>query len=383
MRRFSGGVANLHMAQINKSFFALIAVVVILGFLGGVVGELWLNGFLLPDPYLSFKSYADLSHKIDELMQGQPRGKGLNQEDVAINEVASRVKPAIVKLYRYKKFTPAVSNSLLPGEFVGVAAIITNDGWLMTSWQNVLSEKGKFFAVTDDHRIFETSKIVAEKRARVVFLKIEANNLPVMEFSLRHDLVNGQAVLAFNGAGGLKKTSVQKLYYSELTNLNSFVHGSEDGYKDIQLSAAVGDEFLGSPVITLEGKMAGLILSGADRALPLDPLTAIMKATVQGEKMVRPYLGVSFYDLSEIMNPGITEARGAQIVAGGVKYDSPANGILLSRDIILKVENEELSAKKNLPELISQYHPGDSVKLLIKRDNQEKEVELKLGELSD
>ncbi|NQT49685.1 serine protease, partial [Candidatus Kuenenbacteria bacterium] len=140
----------------------------------------------------------------------------------------------------------------------------------------------------------------------------------------------------------------------------------------------VEEEFLASPVITLDGKVAGLLQSESGLVTPIDHLTEIMKEVVQGQEWQQPYLGIKFYDLAEVLNPQVSEVKGAKIVNQGIKSDSPAKGILQAGDIILKIENEELSANKNLTELISQYKPGNSIRFWVKRGEDEQEFEITL-----
>ncbi len=365
------------MQNIRKSFIALVVIVVALGFAGGVVGELWVNSFLLPDPYLSFKSYSDLSYKIDELIQGQVQKNEVADLDVGVNKAIQKARPTIASVYRFRNFSKNAIASLLPGDLLGQAVIITNNGWLVTSSQLAVSQADVYYVVTNDQKVYQTKKIIIDNEIGVAFLKIEANNLPVMEFKLRQDTVDGQAVFLFGPAGEIFSTSINNKYYSELNTQNDYIHSSEEFYKYIMLQEKSDKQYEGSPAIGLDGKMIGLVGHEAGLILPINHLTDLMKASVQGETWKRPYLGVQFYDLSEIINPEIVETKGAEIKA--VKSDSPAKGLLLAQDIILKVESEELSATKNLTELISQYQQGETIKLSVKRNDQEQEISVKLA----
>ena len=362
----------------KKKFYILVTVVVVLGFLGGVVGELWINSFLMPDPYLTFRSYSDLSYKIDELVQGQQQVKNLDEHDVAVQDMLEKVKPVNVKLYKYKTFSPSLFNTLLPSELIAQGVIITSDGWLMTT-SSAINKYSKFWVVTDDHQVFASQELVVDKLTDTAYIKIEASNLPVAEFALRNDLINGQPLYLFDGRDGIFNSSIQTLIHSNTAGLNDYVHNSEQFYKYLTLTDSLSTKFLGSTVANLDGKVIGLVQNVSGQIIPINHLTTVMTTVVKGEDWVQPYLGIRFYDLSEVISPEIDSKKGIQITKQGIQANSPAKGKLLAGDIILKVESDDLSSRVNLPELLAAYKAGDTIKFYVKRGDQDLEIEVELG----
>jgi len=359
----------------------MVAVIVILGFLAGVVGELWINGFLMPDPYLNFKRYSDLSKKIDDLIvKQQDTKKEAQGADKLLNDTVEKIRPTVVKIYKYKKFTNKQISSLLPDEFLGLGTIVTNDGWIITNNLVSKNEKDKYFIVTNENKIFESQENVRDQKTGVVFLKIAANNLSVIDFSLKYDTVNGQQVFLFGAGDDLQLENIDKLNYFDNQDFSSYLHKSEVFYKYIHLGEALPASYLGSPVVTLNGKMIGLYSSVDGLVLPVDYFKGLLKNVGKNEIYIWPYLGINFYDLSEIINPDLSGNKGALINSiKDINVDSPAKGILLTQDIILKVENEEVNANKNLVELLMQYRPDEKINLTVKRGTEEKVVEVQLG----
>ncbi|MBT5337844.1 serine protease [Candidatus Falkowbacteria bacterium] len=362
----------------KKKFYIFVTIIVVLGFLGGVVGELWINSFLMPDPYLTFRSYSDLSYKIDELVQDQQQVKNLDENEIAVQKMLEKVNPVNVKLYKYKNFSPGLFNTLLPGELIAQGVIITSDGWLMTT-SSAINKYSKFWVVTDDHQVFVSQALVIDKLTDTAYIKVEASNLPVAEFALRNDLINGQPLYVFDDQTGILNSSVQNLIYNNAVGLNDYIHSSEQFYKYITLADSLSVNFLGSPAVNLDGKVVGLVQNVNGKIIPINHLTAVMKTVVKGEDWVQPYLGIRFYDLSEIISPEINTKKGIQIINQGIRSNSPAIGKLFVGDIILKVESDELSSHVNLPEVLAQYKAGDTVKFYVKRDDQDLEIEVELG----
>lgn len=365
------------MKKFDNPFIITIVAALLVGFLAGVVGELWLNSFLLPSPYLNFKSYADLSRKIDELISGERR-QGINEFDSARDKMLGKIRPAVVELYRGNNVSAKTPGNLQANNFLGRAAIITSDGWLMAALETVGPAKNNLWAVTAEHQVVSVSVSAADKKSGVAFLKIEASNLPVVEFTLRRDLVDGQNIFLLGAGENILNSYFKNRNYSFPENTADNQRSSETFYKYMLMPALASKEFVGSPVITLDGKMAGLAANSAGLVLPVDHFARAMKQATSAEKQARPYLGVKFYDLADLIEPNNKLNRGAEVA--NVASDSPGLGILIPQDVIVKVENDEVGKNKNLPELIAAYRPAETIKLTVLRAAEQKEMNVKLGE---
>ncbi|KKR08128.1 MAG: 2-alkenal reductase [Parcubacteria group bacterium GW2011_GWC2_39_14] len=371
------------MQKTRGSFIALVIIVLIIGFLSGIVGELWLNSFLMPNSYINFKSYSDLSHKLDELIGTQNKTKNLQEQDLLVSEAINKVRPAIVSIYRDKKFTTLAGSSLLPSDYLGQGIIVTNDGWIVSHIAALKNDKSPVLIVTNDREVLKTEKIVSDTDTGVVFLKIAANGLSVAEFNLKENLVVNQEVFVFGPNRTVTNSSIRDLNFSIQESADDLVRESEVFYKFIQLNDNALNDDLGSPVVTLDGRVSGLVISKTGLVLPLDHLVAQMRAAIKNETWARPYLGIRFYDLSEILNSQIKDKQGVLIASNlGIQADSPAKGVLAAGDIVLEVEREELSVLRNLSELLATYHVGDKIKMKIKRGTEVLDVEVTLGKIN-
>jgi S1-C subfamily serine protease len=370
------------MQKINKTALMAIVVFTILGFVSGVIGELWLNSFLLPDPYLNFQNYSDLSKRLDDLVSVRgDKQTAKSPQDIAVAETVNKIQPVIVRIYKTKKFSANSFGSLMSQDFLAMGTVITSDGWILSSEKN-LNERDSYLVVTADNKIYETKEVnLAYPGA--VFLKIDAVNLPVAQFDSRKDLVGGQTVILFGGTRGITMTEIKNNNYAKLEEAVDFVHSSEEFYKFISLENNLGKDFVGSPVITLSGRVVGVFGDVDGVVVPADYLVKSMKSIGQAAgKVTRASLGVRFYDLSEILNSEIKEQKGAMILKDkklAFVSNSPAINVFLPGDIILKVEGEEINARRNLTEVIAEYKTGEKLKFLVKRGGEEKTVEVVLN----
>ena len=88
-----------------------------------------------------------------------------------------------------------------------------------------------------------------------------------------------------------------------------------------------------------------------------------------GSPQLRPYLGVRVHQLE----------KGAEVLE--IVPESPAEKSgLREGDLILAVDDDEVTLETPLVGLITDHEPGDTVTLTVERDGQEREIEVELGE---
>ncbi len=370
----------------SKSFIISLLIFVAIGFFAGVVGELWVNSFLLPDPYLDFKNFDDLTKRLDELVENKQQEKKIIEFDRQLNESVAKVKPALVNVYKYE----VSGKSVKPADYLSKGMIVTGDGLIMLLDEFLPSGQEKFYIKTSDNELHVAEKRKTDLRTGVVFLKIEAQNLSVAEFALKNDLIQGQSVFSLDGSDSLFGARLANLALSEFSSFSdalrsdkpvNYLHSSEEFYKKYKLDSEINADYVGAPVIGFDGRVIGIILNVRGEVLPLNQIMPVMRHVGIEEEKVWPYLGIKFYDLNEIAYPELTVNSGAYIPsASAIAYDSPAKEILKSGDIIIKIEQEELSSVRNLSTLLSEYQPHDKIKFFVIRNGEEKSFDIELGE---
>jgi serine protease Do len=92
-------------------------------------------------------------------------------------------------------------------------------------------------------------------------------------------------------------------------------------------------------------------------------------------------MGVQIEDVTEADAEvyGLPEIRGAEVV--NVQADSPAaRAGLRIGDVVLSLDGQEIHNATDLTTGLAQHQPGETVRLTIVRDRQEREVNVELGE---
>ena len=370
----------------------LISEIVILsaifGFAGGIVGELVADVYLDPwhNSYLT-NSAVNSDPTVSEL---KPVKRIIaSDQDFAIYQAVQKISPAILGIYQKKPTTTNVLNQIyLPGSLLGNGIILTNDGWLATVNAAIAGKRADQLTLVHGQKIFPVTKIVSDKISQVIFLKIDANNLPVATLGDSDEILAGQVVVNLNSVNEVKVNSIKNPDYYFISSASSLVLTSEEYGKSILLENLATDGFMGSPLFNLDGEVIGLVNQINQQALisPVNHFRFLLKEVLKNQLVKRPYLGVTYLDLTQTL--GLDQALRQNREAGALIYqlvnNSPAQQFGLEKnDIILSVENQTIDQENNLAELIQQYQICDEINLEILRAGKVINKKVILGQVKD
>jgi len=367
----------------RRQVISLVFLSVVFGFGAGAVGMLFAAAYLTPEPQLLN-------------LGGQPYARKaavLPLKDA--ERIASPVETAarsLVLFYPTKAFERgrvAGREVFLPADAVGSGMILTSDGWL-TTHAGVLTTRGVKSAAdlsavigTRRYRISET---VRDPFTDLLFVKIEAANLPVVSFGTGSDLAPGDPVFVFDAARGPRRNDVIGSADRPLGSLAEAVRSSERMQKVLRLSAAE-PVLPGSMLLDRQGEVVGVFI-GADTvgssAVPFRAFSGAIGGVLKDKTVSRPYLGVNYLDLTDNRPgamKGVLLAASADGKRPAVVPRSPAaKAGLRDGDVIVAVNDEDVTATNALADLLSEYGAGDTVTLSVERSGAGIKAEVTLGE---
>jgi len=370
--------------KLRYQILIIILISVLFGFIAGLIGELWLNDFLRTGK-ISEEKIQTLTERLDELTEKQEKKLKdiLAEKDISISQTIENIRPALVSFYASKKKTNTWEDILLTADLKGNGVVMTADGWILTD-KSVLSAKVNEIAVTFNKNVYSIDQFVCDKGTDACFVKISASDLPVANLANRNYLSNGQTALAVS-INEIFPTSIESLYYSPIEKRSDFIRSSEIFYQYVKLTENLENKWLGAPVVNLDGQVFGII-SSDNLVIAIDDLQNIIKQAISESKITRNYLGINYFDLSEIIGwEKYDQADGALIFGAGDKpaviANSPAQKAgLIAGDIIISVEDEFINQENSLTSLIQSYKVGQEISLKILRDSQEMEKKIVLTE---
>lgn len=372
---------------VKNGFLSFFVAAIILGFLAGIIGSA-IGIIYLPNLLLWREMNLGRYNLPDQSIVIQGPKNVVVEQNQLLAEVVKNSGAILAEIYPKKNASAsALEEIYLPGDRLGNGFVLTSDGWIMGGGKNLMQRKKENIIISIGDKMYSVKELVSDQALGAVFLKVEANNLPVAKLGSYKNLVLGEdvAVLSRNGLG---KSSVRSLDYAPVAKFEDLIHSTDTFFSSILIDVAPEKSLAGSPLFNLRGEIVGF-LSESDKGLnilPIDYFTATIDGVLKIQKIKRPILGINYLDLGEIAGAEKIkqgQSRGALVYGQGripaVLKNSPADkaGLRLG-DIILKVNDDEVDGRNNLTELIQSYKPGETLDLLVRREGKESVVKVAL-----
>ncbi len=150
----------------------------------------------------------------------------------------------------------------------------------------------------------------------------------------------------------------------------------------LQTDTPINSGNSGGPLCNANGEVIGITnmklasdqIEGMGFAIPIETAMDYADSFVKGDKVDRPYIGVSIYDTTASFFSNET-----YVIVDSVEPNSAAeNAGIKKGDIITKVEGEEVENSSHFKYKLYEHKVGETIKITIKRDNKEITVKLKL-----
>jgi serine protease Do len=272
---------------------------------------------------------------------------------------------------------------------IGSGVIISPDGYIVTN-NHVVDGSVSVKVTMQDRRVLDAKVIGVDKLTDLAVIKIDAHDLPYMQWGDSSSLKPGQTVLAFGSPFGMSfQDSVTRGIVSAVNRQNPY---SDDARKPggfIQTDAAINPGNSGGALVNAYGELVGIntfIISdsgsfaGAGFAIPSQIAKATATQLIAHGKVDHGYLGISMNDVTPA-NAGffnLKDATGA--IVAQVAPDSPAaQAGLKSGDVIDELNGHKIIDGSALQVAVSQDQPGQTIQLGIVRNGQQQTVPVKVG----
>ncbi|MBE2258596.1 MAG: DegQ family serine endoprotease [Rhodobacteraceae bacterium] len=272
-----------------------------------------------------------------------------------------------------------------PSRGMGSGFIVRADGVILTN-AHVVSGADEVTVKLTDKREFKAKVVGLDKVTDVAVLRIDATNLPVVRLGNPGSAQVGEWVVAIGSPFGFENTVTAGIVSAKGRSLAS------DSYVPfIQTDVAVNPGNSGGPLINLNGEVIGInsqIYSrnggyqGVSFAIPIDVAMNIEQQLLQHGKVSHGRMGVTIQEVSQSLAQsfGLKTATGALI--SSVEKGSPAaTAGLEPGDVILKLNDREITRSSELPPLVAAIKPGTRISVQIWRKGATREIALAVGEI--
>ena len=270
----------------------------------------------------------------------------------------------------------------------GSGVILTNDGFIATC-AHVVESANTITVTLNDETVYPATLIGSDSKNDIAIIKIEANGLVPAMIGDSDVLVVGEDVIAIgNPMGELRGTATAGIISA--TKRTIVVEGRE--MELVQTDAAVNSGNSGGGLFNARGELIGIVnakvssygVEGIGFAIPVNSVTKeIGDILTYGYVTGRAYLGVYTQNVTLRSNYGYwgySDGRRCVQIVEIIPGSAAEAAGLQTGDLILKVNDEEVTTNASLSNIIQGFNAGDKATLTIQRDGVESTVEVTFGE---
>jgi len=269
---------------------------------------------------------------------------------------------------------------------VGSGFLISADGFVITN-NHVVEGADQIQVTLNDRRVFDAEVVGLDEPSDIALLKLDAADLPFVEFGDSEAVRVGDWVLAIGSPFGLEFSAAAGIVSAKGRSVPG--NSAYNYMAFIQTDVAINQGNSGGPLFNLEGDVVGInsqILSstggsnGISFSIPSNVAMNVVAQLKESGAVERGLLGVRMrevdYALAEIFD--MDRPRGAFV--DGVIDESPAgNAGVQDEDIIVEFNGHEIEYYTDLPFYVGQYQPGTEAAVRLIRDGEERMLTVVLG----
>jgi len=340
------------------------------------------------------------------LVQLQPTNSTVTQsrqklveEGEVVADVAKTVSPSVVSIVTESTARSYFGTSTQQ-QSAGTGIVVSSNGYILTNRHVIPDGATNVQVVLSDGTSYDSVKVIGRDSLNdLAFLKISGvNNLTAAKLGDSGSVQVGQKVTAIGNALGQYQTTVTSGIISAigrpLTASDESGQESEQLENLLQTDAAINPGNSGGPLVNLSGEVIGINTAVAEDAqgigfaIPINDAKGLIKSVTESGELKRAYLGVRYVSITPEVATELKLAvkNGAYVndTDDAVVSGSPAEKAgLKAKDIITKVNDTTVNAQHPLASQLSQFVPGDTVKLTVLRDGKNVELTATLAEYND
>lgn len=275
-----------------------------------------------------------------------------------------------------------------PSRSMGSGFIISEDGYILTN-NHVIEGADEIEVRLTDRSDFAATVIGTDPRSDLALLKIEADDLPTLEFADSNELEVGEWVVAIGSPFGLDFSAsagiVSAIGRSIPTDKN------ENYVPFIQTDVAINPGNSGGPLFNMDGAVVGINSQiytrsggsiGLSFAIPSSVALDVVEQLKENGRVERGWLGVVIQevdsDLAESF--GLESSTGALISQMDPEGPAAKSGLKVG-DVILEFDGQQVETSAQLPHFVGAVRPQTKVPVIIAREGKRKTLSVKVGVL--
>ncbi len=275
-----------------------------------------------------------------------------------------------------------------PQYAAGSGCIVSKDGYILTN-NHIIKDADSINVTLNNGKDYEAKIIGTDPKTDIAVIKIEAKDLPYLEFADSEAIEIGEWVVAI-GAPFQLQASLTVGVVSAKGRQNLRITDLEDF---IQTDAAINPGNSGGPLLDLNAKIVGIntaIVSqtggymGIGFAIPSNMAKHIMEQIISSGSVKRGHLGIYLQPIDkEVAEALDLQSTDGVLITEVTKKSAAEKAGLKQGDIIVAYNDIPIKNMQTFRNEIALMTPGDKVKLTIIRDGKKKNFIVSLGDSPD
>ena len=306
-----------------------------------------------------------------------------------IQAILARVQPSVVSI----QTSGETSRGLFEGAGSGI--VLSADGLVLTN-AHVIGSIGDITVVLNDGSEHDATLVGSSPDDDLAVIQVQdVDDLVPAELGSSDDLRVGDEVIAIGNALNLGGDATVTRGIVSAKDRDLEAEGiTLDGL--IQTDAAINPGNSGGPLVNAAGQVVAVntaIVADAQNlgfSIAIDKVRSVIDDLRAGEGQVTPdqaFLGVSSADIGDV-TPDVKEnfdvdvdegAFVTEVVPGSAADDAG----LEAGDVITEIDGEAITEASEVRDAILDHEPGDKVELTVRRDGEDKAIEVELGRRGD
>lgn len=292
------------------------------------------------------------------------------------------------------------NNTTREATATGTGVVITDNGYVVTNAHVIYdSEYGggeakEISVLLNDEKSYDAELIGYDTDCDLAVLKIDAKGLTAAEFGDSDKLKLGESVVAIGNPLGFEL--MDTVTSGIVSGLNRNITINDKPMNLLQTDAAINSGNSGGPLINKYGQVIGInsskmsssyssntaSIEGIGFAIPSNDVSRIVDDIMQfGYVTGKPQLGISCQDVTETIANMYNLPVGVYVTA--VTEGSAAEKAgLRPGDVIVKVDDEEVTTSEELTSKKNEHEAGDTIKITYVRSGKTEHVKVTLDEAS-
>ncbi|MGE5557956.1 MAG: S1C family serine protease [Bacillota bacterium] len=264
----------------------------------------------------------------------------------------------------------------------GSGFLIEPDGYILTN-AHVVSGADEIKVILSNKKEYKAIVKGMDKLNDLALLKIDGNDLPHVKLGDSGDLQPGQWVMAIGNPFGYANTVTAGI----ISGLQREIQQPDIPTNLIQTDAAINYGNSGGPLINIQGEVIGIntaiipYAQGIGFAIPINTAKDILPELREKGKVSHPWLGISMSPVTEEIADYFNVKPGQGVFVGNVIQNSPADKAgIQPQDIILEINRIKIKSIEQLQKIVGSMKVGQTVQILLIRNNTVKIFKVKIGE---